>query len=219
MRSERGQASVEWIALVLLLALGLAALARFAPRADAGHLGAELLNTITCAARGGCEAEQRARAPRDGRAPGRDRAPSGERAPGSERPRGAAGRLVTVPPLLPVVPLVPLVPVAPVAPRTRGHARPRAPAARSPRGPSGRPWLRPPRFGGPLIRRAGRRAGTLWRRSWMFCLGYERVRYSVLHPEIRFPRQTIPLSEDLRIANDCLSPVDLVRDFGSPPQH
>jgi hypothetical protein len=50
----------------------------------------------------------------------------------------------------------------------------------------------------------------------MLCLGYERVRYSVLHPEIRFPRQTIPLSEDLRIANDCLSPADLIRDFGRP---
>jgi hypothetical protein len=52
----------------------------------------------------------------------------------------------------------------------------------------------------------------LWRRAWMLCLGYERVRYGVLHPEIRFPHQTIPLSEDLRIANDCLSPVDLIRD-------
>jgi hypothetical protein len=94
----------------------------------------------------------------------------------------------------------------PVAPRARGFA-PRRPS-------SGRPWLRPPRFARPLARRAGRGAGVLWRRSWMLCLGYERVRYSVLHPEIRFPHQTIPLSEDLRIANDCLSPVDLFRDFG-----
>jgi hypothetical protein len=35
---------------------------------------------------------------------------------------------------------------------------------------------------------------------------------------MRFPRQTIPISEDLRIANDCLSPVDFVRDFGPPPK-
>ena len=50
----------------------------------------------------------------------------------------------------------------------------------------------------------------------MICLGYERVRYSVLHPEIRFPSATIPASEGVRIANDCLSPVDLIRDFGRP---
>jgi hypothetical protein len=174
MRSQRGQASVEWIVLVLLLALGLAALARFAPRADAGGLGAGLVRAFTCAARGGCE----------------------ERG-GAHRPSGASPRgLVTVPPLVPV------------APRARGPAPRRA--------PFGRQWPRPPRFAGPLVRRAGRGAGVLWRRSWMLCLGYERVRYSILHPEIRFPHQTIPVSEDLRIANDCLSPVDLFRDFGRP---
>jgi len=178
MRSQRGQASVEWIVVVLLLALGLAALARFAPRADAGGLGGELVGALTCAAGGGCE----------GRG---TRATGGAAAPGAPVRGGAPRGLVTVPPLVPV------------APRARGLA---------PR----RPWLRPPRFAGPLVRRAGRGAGVLWRRSWMLCLGYERVRYSVLHPEIRFPHQTIPVSEDLRIANDCVSPVDLFRDFGRP---
>ena len=47
----------------------------------------------------------------------------------------------------------------------------------------------------------------------MLCLGYERVRYGFLNPEIRFPHASIPYSEQLRIANDCLSPVDLVRDW------
>jgi hypothetical protein len=177
MRSERGQASVEWIGLVLLLALGLTALARFAPRPDAGHLGAELAQALTCAARGGCDAERRASVPRGG------------------------GRLVVAPPLVPV------------APRARGLARRRGSGQGRPRrAPSGRPWLRAPRLPAPLLRRARRGAGRLWRRSWLLCLGYERVRWSVLHPEIRFPHQTIPVSEDLRIANDCLSPVDLVRD-------
>jgi hypothetical protein len=193
MRSERGQASVEWIGLVLLLALGLAALARFAPRADAGHLGAVLLKGVTCAARGGCDSERRARAR------------------GGERVTGGAGRLVTVPPLVPVTPRR-------GHPDARGLARPHPPAPASPMARGGRSWLRPPRSAAPLIRRAGRGAGTLWRRSWMLCLGYERARYSVLHPEIRFPHQTIPVSEDLRIANDCLSPIDLVRDFGPPPK-
>jgi hypothetical protein len=176
MRSERGQASVEWIGLVLLLALGLTALARFAPRADAGQLGAELAHALRCAASGGCDGE------RD--SPG---------APGAPTPRGA-GRQVVAPPL---------VPLAPGARERAGGPRP---------APGGRPWLRPPRPAGALLRRAGRGAGTLWRRSWLLCLGYERVRWSVLHPEIRFPHQTIPVSEELRIANDCLSPVDLVRD-------
>jgi hypothetical protein len=174
MRGERGQASVEWIVLVLLLAVGLAALARFAPRADAGGLGAELAHAVGCAARGGCDAKRGVRA-----------RPAARSAPARG---GASSRLVTVPPLLPI------------PPRARGLWRPR-----------------PPRFAGPVVRRAGRGAGVLWRRSWMLCLGYERVRYGVLHPEIRFPHQTIPLSEDLRIANDCLSPVDLFRDFGRAP--
>ena len=47
----------------------------------------------------------------------------------------------------------------------------------------------------------------------MLCLGYERVRYGFLNPEIRFPNASVPYSEQLRIANDCLSPVDLVRDW------
>jgi hypothetical protein len=47
----------------------------------------------------------------------------------------------------------------------------------------------------------------------MFCLGYERVRYDLLHPESGAPHVGIPLSESLRMANDCVSPVDLVRDY------
>lgn len=165
--SESGQASVEWIGLVLLLALGLAALVRFAPHADADALGPELVHALGCAARGGCEAAPRRPAetggtPRDGAAP-----------------RG----MVSAPPLVPIAPRE----------RPRSVLRSRAVPA--------------------LLRRAGPHVGLLWRRSWIFCLGYERVRYGVLHPEIRFPHVPIPLSENLRMANDCLSPVDLVRDW------
>jgi hypothetical protein len=206
MRSERGQASVEWIVLVLLLALALAALARSGLRADAGDLGAELLSTLTCAARGGCHAK------RDGPRAGGAARPGEAPRSGAMPAAGAPSRLVTAPPLLPL------------APGRDGVARPgggglaprRPPAVRSPLAPRARPWLRPPRFMAPLVRRAGHGAGVLWRRSWMICLGYERVRYSVLHPEIRFPNAAIPMSEGVRIANDCLSPVDLIRDFGRP---
>lgn len=200
MRSERGQASVEWIVLALLLALALTALARFAPGANAGDVGADLVSAITCAARGGCEATERARGPIGAMGEGGATRPAGGAPPGS-----APRALVTAPPLVPV------------APRAPGLAPRGLPGARPLPAPRARAWLRPPRFG-PLVRRARRRAGVLWRRSWILCLGYERVRYSVLHPDIRFTQRTIPLSEGVRIANDCLSPVDLVRDFGKPPK-
>ena len=206
MRSERGQASVEWIALALVLALALAALAHFAPRADAGDLGAELVSTIACAAGGGCAAK------RDGPRPGGAARPGEPLRSGPTPAPGAPSLLVTAPPLVPLAPRTPEV----TRPRGGGLAQTRPPAARSPLAPRTRPWLRPPRFPAPLVRRARRGAGVLWRRSWMICLGYERVRYSVLHPEIRFPNAAIPVSEGVRIANDCLSPVDLIRDFGRP---
>jgi hypothetical protein len=183
MRGDSGQASVEWIGLVLLLALGLTALVRFAPRADAEALGPELLHAIGCAARGGCDARQSGRAASDRGAGGAPRE--------GAQPGGAASRrMVSAPPLVPIAP----------------RARP-APAAGW-RGLRGR-LLR----GRALARRAGRGAGVLWRRSWVLCLGYERVRYGVIHPEVRYPQMPIPLSEDLRMVNDCLSPVDLVRDW------
>ena len=176
MRGEGGQASVEWIGLVLLLALGVAALVRFAPRSDAEALGPELVHAIGCAARGGCQAS-------DGGASG-------------ARPGGAPRGMVSTPPLVPV------------APRKRAAAASRWSTLRQ-RLFRGRTLVR----GRALVRRAGRGAGLAWRRSWILCLGYERARYGFLHPEIRFPHVPIPLSEDLRMANDCLSPVDLVRDW------
>ncbi|MFL5827549.1 MAG: hypothetical protein ACJ76V_13575 [Thermoleophilaceae bacterium] len=56
--SERGQATIEWIALVLLCALAMAALAAFGPRVDGRSLGAALAHAIACGARGGCAGER-----------------------------------------------------------------------------------------------------------------------------------------------------------------
>jgi hypothetical protein len=53
--SERGQASVEWVAVVLLVALGLAALLAFGPRVDGRSYGGFLAHKIACAVRGGCD--------------------------------------------------------------------------------------------------------------------------------------------------------------------
>ena len=143
MRGERGQASVEWIGLLLLVALALSALARFAPHADGHSMVSAVLE------------------------------------PATTRPKPA-----NVPFLLPV-------------PRT---ARPR-PARRPLRLPRGLPV------------RARRAAVRAWQRAWFACLVYERVRYNLLHPESRFPGHRIPGDEILRMLNDCISPVDLVRDW------
>ena len=90
MGSERGQATVEWTGLVLLLAVALGALMTLAPSVDRRSLGGSLAHTITCAARGGCAAPRRApaaprhAAPAPGRAPpipGRALPPAGPTRP------------------------------------------------------------------------------------------------------------------------------------------
>lgn len=62
------------------------------------------------------------------------------------------------------------------------------------------------------LRRAGRGAGVLWRRAWFACLVYERTRYAFRHPESRLPGYTLPYGVALRMINNCVSPVDLLRD-------
>jgi hypothetical protein len=47
MRSEQGQASVEWTGLLLLAALALAALSHLAPKADGQELGTTLAHSVT----------------------------------------------------------------------------------------------------------------------------------------------------------------------------
>jgi hypothetical protein len=55
--SERGQASVEWVALLLLVALGLGALVAIAPRVEGRSLGGLLAQRIACAAARDCGAD------------------------------------------------------------------------------------------------------------------------------------------------------------------
>ena len=51
---QRGQATVEWLALLLVLALGLGALAALAPLIDGRSLGGFFAHRFVCAVRGGC---------------------------------------------------------------------------------------------------------------------------------------------------------------------
>jgi hypothetical protein len=174
MSGERGQATVEWIALLLLVALGLAALIRLAPSADGRPLATSLVRSVTAGARN-------VRGPhRSQPAPPRSRRTAALAMPRSlSRParlQRAAG--------LPELPA--------------GVRRSRLPEL-----PAG-------------VRRAGRGAGVVWRRAWFACLVYERFRYAIAHPESRLPGYTIPTRVALRMANTCVSPVDLLRSFPSP---
>jgi len=54
-RSQAGQATVEWSALVLALALVLAALTVVIARTDAWGLGERVVHALACAVDGGCE--------------------------------------------------------------------------------------------------------------------------------------------------------------------
>src|SRR5689334_9846150 len=56
MASERGQATIEWTAVVLLVALAFAAsLALAMPHVDGRSYGGALARAILCAVRGGCD--------------------------------------------------------------------------------------------------------------------------------------------------------------------
>jgi hypothetical protein len=55
--SERGQASVEWIGLLLLVSLALAAALAFVPAVDGRPLGAAIARALVCALAGDCAAD------------------------------------------------------------------------------------------------------------------------------------------------------------------
>jgi hypothetical protein len=55
MSREDGQATVEWIGLMLLVAVALGALLAFGPHVDGRSYGGFLARAIVCAVRGGCE--------------------------------------------------------------------------------------------------------------------------------------------------------------------
>src|SRR5689334_23249605 len=55
MAYERGQASVEWVGLVLLVALVLGAVVAVVPVVDGRSLGSSLAHSIVCAVRGDCD--------------------------------------------------------------------------------------------------------------------------------------------------------------------
>lgn len=53
-RSERGQAAVEWVALVSFLALALGGLVAAGPELDGRSFGGFLVHRLACAVKGGC---------------------------------------------------------------------------------------------------------------------------------------------------------------------
>jgi hypothetical protein len=185
MRSERGQATVEWIGILLLVALALAAVSRLAPRVDGHTLGSTLAHSITHP--GAAESSRAAQVAEIRSGKRNDSVPP-------------VSKAFVAPPLVPRV--------------GRPHAAPRL------RLPDLRGLLRTRRGASlklpetpALVRRVRGGAGAAWRRAWYACLVYERFRWAFLHPESRFPGYTMPPGEVLRIMNDCVSPVDVVRDW------
>ena len=163
MRSDGGQASVEWVGALLLIAIALGALARLSDRVDALGVATAGLRATTCAL-AGCESGVARAAPATGI--------DGARSPALD------ARAVTPPPLVP----------------SRTGFLPRRLRLRNPI---------PPRMRS--------RVGAFWRRAWVACFAYERVRYGLLHPESH--RQVVPLRDVVQMTNDCLSPFDLSRDW------
>jgi hypothetical protein len=93
MRSESGQATVEWVALVLLLALALGALLALAPRVDGRSLGTVVAQRLTCAVKSGCADEEQSGGPKRPRP--RPVAPAGAlAAPPGVGTRGSVGELI-----------------------------------------------------------------------------------------------------------------------------
>ena len=104
MDAQDGQAAVEWVGLLLAIALVLGALLALTPRVGGRGLGAAVAHAISCGAAGRCEAtrgaESRAalppvvprapRAPRRPRRPGKLRLPSLPRLPVSPDRAAAA---------------------------------------------------------------------------------------------------------------------------------
>src|SRR3954471_1326239 len=58
MQSERGQASVEWIGLLLLISLAFAAALAFVPLMDGRPLGAAIARALVCAVKQDCHDER-----------------------------------------------------------------------------------------------------------------------------------------------------------------
>jgi hypothetical protein len=212
MRSERGQASVEWIGIVLLVAIALAALAHFAPRADGRGVATTVLHSVT-------HPPDPARLARRPHAIRRSSGPPGYL---------ATGEGFMVPPLVPRPGLTGStrglrLPAAPRRFRPPWPAGVRFPEGLRPAWPPGDRFPQRLRHAWPrgvrlpesrwLLRMARRGVGAAWRRAWLGCLFYERARYGFLHPESRFTGLPIPRSELIRMVNDCISPVDLVRDW------
>jgi hypothetical protein len=190
MRSECGQGAVEWIAVMLLVAIALAALGRLAPRGHDRGLATVLMHSMACAARDGCK-------------------------PPRVVGTGSGKRTESQPPGHEAFTAPPLVPHPDPAKRDRAWPAGKEARPGGTRRPSTRELLRWVRRAGgrALVDRLRRGAGLVWRRAWFGCLAYERARFAFLHPESRLPGYTMPPSVVLRIANDCISPVDLVRDW------
>jgi len=211
---DRGQATTEWVGLVLLVALALGALARVVTRPEAGRaLGTAVADGIRSgvAAAAGPEPEPAAAAAAAG--------PYSRAAPVAPAlPPAPSARTEPAPPAAPAPPPAAPAPAPPAAP-----APPPAAPAPAPRGaPSSRaapaqPATPAPNLGVALppgiprelarrFPRLARVADLLSRRAWLACFGYESFRFDVDHRRRVNPTLTMSPRDAVGIANTCLNP-------------
>jgi hypothetical protein len=215
MAAERGQATIEWVGLILLVALALGALLKLAPGAEGRRLLAHTLaHEVTCAAAARCQA-----GPSEGGAKGEDSPGPHARAPAN------AGQA-----LAPEARARASAPGHAGAPKARARDAPvrtRLTASAPSRPASEQAWpagVAPRRIeaAGVATDRAAaamhalRGVRRLARRAWVLCLGWKRYRYERAHPEVTIPGRGMPVREALRIANQCLNPVLFVAEERAP---
>jgi hypothetical protein len=151
---ERGQATIEWTGLALLVAIVLGTLATLAPRVDGRGLGATVAHAITCAARGGCAAELVPGNAGAGLRSGRPEQAAAEPLSRAAEPGNAAADPRNASPTTRASP-------------GPGVARPPVPADRA-----------------AAASQALRGVREVARKVWIVCLGYRRYLYERDHPRV-----------------------------------
>ena len=205
MAAERGQATVEWVGLILLVALALGALLNLAPGAEGRRLlGHTLARALTCPADARCQMGPAERGASAGEAPA-------AQARGQANGGAAPAPKARAPADVPGWAGAPKARARDAPMRTRLPSAPAqlAPERTSPAGVApGR--IEPARVApdrAAAAMHALRGVRRLARRAWVLCLGWKRYRYERANPEVTIPGRGMPVREALRIANQCLNPV------------
>jgi hypothetical protein len=198
-RGESGQATVEWVALVLLAALVLGAAALFSGRETDRGVGDALAKRMAAAP----SALERALT-----AGGAERSAAAPPEPSASAPPAPSASAPPAPSAS-----APSAPSASAPPAPSASAPPASPGPNASPPPAAFALPAPRMAAPPAVQafRALRGLGDIAKRTWIVCLGYRRWRHELEHPTA--PTEALPLDAALSIVNDCVNPHDyLVED-------